>query len=42
MDLAACIDKTIEIKPGKSEIIPTGLAVSTQKISKYKLDQDLV
>ena len=31
MDLAACIDKTIEIKPGKSEIIPTGLAVSIPK-----------
>ena len=31
LDLAACIDKTIEIKPGKSEIIPTGLAVSIPK-----------
>ena len=28
LDLAAFIDKSIEIKPGKSEIIPTGLAVS--------------
>ena len=28
LDLAACVDKNIEIKPGKSEIIPTGLAVS--------------
>ena len=28
LDLAACIDKNIEIKPGKSEIIPTGLAVA--------------
>ena len=28
LDLAAYIDKNIEIKPGKSEIIPTGLAVA--------------
>ena len=28
LDLAAFIDKNIEIKPGKSEIIPTGLTVS--------------
>ena len=28
LDLAAFIDKSIEIKPGKCEIIPTGLAVS--------------
>ena len=31
LDLAACIDKNIEIKPGKSEIIPTGLAVAIPK-----------
>jgi len=31
LDLAACIDKSIEIKPGKSEIIPTGLAVAIPK-----------
>ena len=31
LDLAACIDKNIEIKPGQSEIIPTGLAVSIPK-----------
>ena len=31
LDLAAFIDKSIEIKPGKSEIIPTGLAVSIPK-----------
>ncbi len=31
LDLAAFIDKNIEIKPGKSEIIPTGLAVSIPK-----------
>ena len=31
LDLAACIDKSIEIKPGKSELIPTGLAVSIPK-----------
>ena len=31
LDLAACIDKNIEIKPGKSEIIPTGLAVEIPK-----------
>ena len=28
LDLAAFIDKNIEIKPGQSEIIPTGLAVA--------------
>ena len=27
LDLSACIDKSIEIKPGKSKIIHTGLAV---------------
>ena len=31
LDLAAFINKSIEIKPGKSEIIPTGLAVSIPK-----------
>ena len=31
LDLAACISKNIEIKPGKSEIIPTGIAVSIPK-----------
>ena len=31
LDLAACIQKNIEIKPGKVEIIPTGLAVSVPK-----------
>jgi dUTP pyrophosphatase len=31
MDLAANIDQEIEIKPGKSAIIPTGLAVSIPK-----------
>ena len=31
LDLAACIAKNIEIKPGKVEIIPTGLAVSVPK-----------
>ena len=31
LDLAAYIDKKIEIKPGKSEIIPTGLAVAIPK-----------
>jgi len=31
LDLAAFIDKNIEIKPGGSEIIPTGLAVSIPK-----------
>ncbi len=31
LDLAANIDKAIEIKPGKSEIIPTGIAVSIPK-----------
>ena len=31
LDLAAFIDKNIEIRPGKSEIIPTGLAVAIQK-----------
>ena len=31
LDLAACIEKNIEIKPGKVEIIPTGLAVAIPK-----------
>ena len=31
LDLAAHIEKNIEIKPGKSEIIPTGLAVAIPK-----------
>ena len=31
LDLAANIDKQIEIKPGKSAIIPTGLAVALPK-----------
>ena len=31
LDLAANIDKTIEINPGKSEIIPTGLALAIPK-----------
>ena len=31
LDLAACINKNIEIKPGRSEIIPTGLAVAIPK-----------
>jgi dUTP pyrophosphatase len=31
MDLAANIENEIEIKPGKTEIIPTGLAVSIPK-----------
>ena len=31
LDLAAWIDKNIRINPGKSEIIPTGLAVAIPK-----------
>ena len=31
--------KNVEIKPGKSAIIPTGLALSIPKIMKYKLDR---
>ena len=31
LDLSAYIDKNIEIKPGKTEIIPTGLAVAIPK-----------
>ena len=31
LDLAACVNKNIEIKPGKSKIIPTGLAVAIPK-----------
>ena len=31
LDLAAYIEKNIEIKPGKSQIIPTGLAVAIPK-----------
>ena len=34
LDLAACIEKNIEIKPGKSVIIPTGLAVAIPKNKK--------
>ena len=31
MDLAANIEQDIEIKPGKTAIIPTGLAISIPK-----------
>ena len=31
LDLEACINEKIEIKPGKSKIIPTGLAVAIPK-----------
>ena len=31
LDLAAYIDKNIEIEPGKSKVIPTGLAVAIPK-----------
>tara|TARA_B100001741_G_C16093422_1_gene387630 strand:- start:112 stop:552 length:441 start_codon:yes stop_codon:yes gene_type:complete len=31
LDLLAHIDKNIEIKPGKTEVIPTGLAVAIPK-----------
>ena len=31
LDLAACINKNIEVRPGKSVIIPTGLAVAIPK-----------
>ena len=31
MDLMACIEKSIDIKPGKSCIIPTGLSVAFSK-----------
>ena len=31
MDLTANVNKVIEIQPGKSEIIPTGLALSIPK-----------
>ncbi|NDH83285.1 MAG: hypothetical protein EBY69_08195 [Burkholderiaceae bacterium] len=27
LDLRACIDKTIELVPGQTELIPTGLAI---------------
>lgn len=27
MDLRACIDKTISLKPGETELIPTGIAI---------------
>ena len=40
LDLAANIDKQIKISPGKSQIIPTGLAVAIPKILKFKLDLD--
>ena len=41
MDISADVKDSIEIKPGKSEIIPTGLAVSIPKILRYKSDLDL-
>ena len=41
MDLAANIDNEIFIEPGKTAVIPTGLAVSIQKVLRYKSDQDL-
>jgi len=31
MDLMACIDKSIDLKPGKSFLIPTGLSVAFPK-----------
>jgi len=31
MDIAANVEKNIEIEPGKSEVIPTGLAISIPK-----------
>ena len=37
LDLAACIEKNVEIKPGKTAIIPTGLAISIPKILRNKL-----
>ena len=40
-DLKANVSENIEIKPGQTEVIPTGLAVSIPKNSKFKLDLDL-
>ena len=40
LDLTANIDEQIVIPPGKSAIIPTGLAVAIPKILKFKLGQD--
>ena len=31
MDLSACIDEPIEIKPGNKALIPTGLAIAVPK-----------
>jgi dUTP pyrophosphatase len=28
LDLRACIDRTIELKPGQTELVPTGMAVN--------------
>ena len=39
MDLAANIEEKIEIKPGKSKIIPTGLRLAFLRILRFKLDQ---
>jgi dUTP pyrophosphatase len=27
MDLRACLDKTLELKPGQTELLPTGIAI---------------
>ena len=37
MDISADVDHSIEIKPGKSEIIPTGLAVSIPQHSEIHI-----
>lgn len=33
MDLRACIDQTLELKPGQTELIPTGIAIHMQDAS---------
>ena len=39
MDLTANVNKVIEIQPGKSEIIPTGLALSIPKNYEIQIRQ---
>ena len=42
MDLAANIESTIKIEPGKTSIIPTGISLTIPFDLKYKLGLDQV
>tara|TARA_Y100000991_G_scaffold18040_1_gene11816 strand:- start:484 stop:714 length:231 start_codon:yes stop_codon:yes gene_type:complete len=42
MDLMACVDEPITIKPNESMLIPTGIAIAIPEDTEFKLDQDLV